>query len=57
MDATKLTEDRLSLLYAGQDFGGETTMRAAVIRELIDEIRAMRLEVARLDSKQRHPAG
>src|SRR5205814_1131977 len=37
--------------------GGETTMRAMVIRELIDEIRGLRLEVARLDSRGRHPAG
>jgi hypothetical protein len=52
----RLTDDRLNLLYTGKDFGGETIMRAAVIRELIDEIRALRLEVARSGSQRRHPA-
>jgi hypothetical protein len=32
-------------------------MRAAVIQELIDEMRSLRLEVARASSQQRHPAG
>jgi hypothetical protein len=48
MQPSRLTDERLNLLYTGKDFGGETTMRAAVIRELIDEIRALRQEVARM---------
>lgn len=43
-----LTDERLASLYAADGFGGETTMRAKVIRELIDEIRALRAE---LDSR------
>jgi hypothetical protein len=57
MHPSRLTDERLDLLYTGRDFGGETTMRADVIRELIDEIRELRLEVKRLDSRKRHPAG
>ena len=57
MATSRLTDERLNSLYTGEGFGGETTMRAMVIRELIDEIRALRLEVARLDSRGRHPAG
>jgi len=45
-----LTEERLASLYDGDGFGGEKTMRAKVIRELIDEIRLLRGE---LDSQQR----
>ncbi len=41
-ERSKLTEERLASLYGGEGFGGETTMRARVIRELIDEIRALR---------------
>jgi hypothetical protein len=37
-----LTDHRLDSLYGAPDFGGETTMRARVIRELIDEIRQLR---------------
>jgi hypothetical protein len=55
MRASSLTDERLNLLYTGKDFGGETTMRAAVIRELIDEIRALRLEVARSGDVERQP--
>ncbi|MDP9442097.1 MAG: hypothetical protein M3P34_07975 [Actinomycetota bacterium] len=33
-------------LYTASDFGGGNTMRARVIRELIDEIRALRNELA-----------
>lgn len=40
-----LTEERLASLYIADAFGGETTMRAKVIRELIDEIRALRAEL------------
>lgn len=39
-----LTETRLDALYQADGFGGEKTLRAKVIRELIDEIRALREE-------------
>lgn len=42
---SKLPESRLASLYEAQDFGAEKTMRAKVIRELIDEIRALRREL------------
>jgi hypothetical protein len=42
---TKLPEARLASLYEAPGFGGETTQRAKVIRELIDEIRRLRVEV------------
>lgn len=41
-----MTEARLSSLYEAEGLGGETTMRAKVIRELIDEIRTLRREMA-----------
>jgi hypothetical protein len=41
---SRLTDDRLNSLYRADDFGGEKTMRARVIRELIDEIRLLREE-------------
>jgi len=41
-----LTDTRLASLYESEGFGGEKTMRAKVIRELIDEIRALRHELA-----------
>ena len=41
---SSLTEERLRLIYEGEGFGGEKTMRAKVIRELIDEIRHLRRE-------------
>jgi hypothetical protein len=37
-----LTDERLASLYEAEGFGGETTMRAKVIRELIDEVRRLR---------------
>jgi hypothetical protein len=43
---TRFSDSRLEQLYCGEGFGGETTMRAKVIRELIDEFRAMRVELA-----------
>lgn len=49
--ATKLPETRLAGLYDADDFGGEKTMRAKVIRELIDEIRLLRRE---LDVSRQH---
>lgn len=45
MDGIKLPEARLASLYDAPEFGGETTMRAKVVRELIDEIRRLRQEV------------
>lgn len=42
--ASALTKTRLAALYEADGFGGEKTMRAKVIRELIDEIRALREE-------------
>lgn len=45
--ASSLPEGRLQLIYEGEGLGGEKTMRAKVIRELIDEIRALRLELQR----------
>ena len=38
-----IPEERLASLYDAPGFGGETTMRAKVIRELIDEIRRLRV--------------
>ena len=45
MDGSALPEERLASLYDAPGFGGETTMRAKVIRELIDEIRRLRREL------------
>lgn len=44
--ASALTDERLRSLYEADGFGGEKTMRAKVIRELIDEIRVLRIELA-----------
>lgn len=41
-----MPEERLASLYDSDGFGGEKTMRAKVIRELIDEIRLLRRELA-----------
>lgn len=41
-----MTEERLASLYESDGFGGEKTMRAKVICELIDEIRRLRRELA-----------
>jgi len=43
---SRMTEARRSSLYEAEGLGGETTMRAKVIRELIDEIRTLRREMA-----------
>jgi len=48
-----LTDSRLDSLYVSEGFGGEKTMRAKVIRELIDEIRALRRELERQGSAPR----
>jgi hypothetical protein len=50
--ASPLTDARLDLLYSSTGFGGETTMRAKVIRELIDEIRALRRELQELATRE-----
>jgi len=47
-----LTDERLDSLYDADGFGGEKTMRAMVIRELIDEIRTLRRHLAESDN---HP--
>jgi hypothetical protein len=54
VSASSLPEERLASLYEAPGFGGETTMRAKVIRELIDEIRCLR---AMVESKppREHP--
>jgi hypothetical protein len=44
---TSLPESRLESLYRGEGFGGDNSIRARVIRELIDEIRELRRELAR----------
>lgn len=48
---SRLNDHRLELLYNGADFGGETTMRARVIRELIDEIRSIRKELDEIEAE------
>jgi hypothetical protein len=42
---TALPESRLAALYVAEGLGGEKTMRARVIRELIDEIRSLRAQL------------
>ena len=53
--ASGLPEERLALLYNGEGFGGEKTMRARVIRELIDEIRVLRSELLEAETHQDGP--
>ena len=50
--STSLTDDRLAALYVGEGFGGDNTMRAKVIRELVDEIRSLRAELADSDGAE-----
>ena len=50
-----LTEERLTSLYEAEGFGGEKTMRAKVIRELIDEIRVLRSELLQAEADQDGP--
>jgi hypothetical protein len=52
--STSLPESRLHSLYEAEGFGGEKTMRARVLRELIDEIRILRHEID--EATKRHPA-
>lgn len=47
-----MTEARLSSLYESERFGGEKTMRSKVIRELIDEIRVLRRELALAEGRE-----
>jgi hypothetical protein len=42
---SSLTDERLESLYNADGFGGEKTMRANAIRELIDEIRSLRSQL------------
>lgn len=49
---SRLTDARLQSLYDAEGFGGESTMRAKVFRELIDEIRALRLELEALGANR-----
>jgi ribosomal protein L19E len=46
-------DSRLESLYKGEGFGGAKTMRAKVIRELIDEIRALRRELVEVRTTER----
>lgn len=50
---SSLTDERLASLYDADGFGGEKTMRAKVIRELIDEIRGLRGQLATSPAQQR----
>jgi hypothetical protein len=50
---SRLPDARLDSLYNGDGFGGEKTMRAQVIRELIDEIRTLRRELASAVAERR----
>lgn len=47
--ASRITDERLASLYEADGFGGEKTMRAKVIRELIDEIRVLRHALAQAE--------
>ena len=52
---SRLTDERLDALYNADGFGGDSTMRAKVFRELIDEIRSLRTPSPRGES--RSPTG
>lgn len=54
--ASSLTDERLASLYEADGFGGEKTMRAKVIRELIDEIRTQRQELEHLHAARARPS-
>ena len=49
---SRMTEARLHSLYEAEGLGGERTMRAKVIRELIDEIRVLRRELAQAEGRE-----
>lgn len=42
----RMTDARLASIYDSEGIGGEKMMRAKVIRELVDEIRVLRRELA-----------
>jgi hypothetical protein len=46
---SRLTDARLDSLYHSEGFGGDQTMRAKVIRELIDEIRGLRGQLSEVE--------
>lgn len=52
-----LTEERLASIYVGDGFGGGTSMRAKVVRELVDEIRSLRRELAAVRQGEPFPDG
>ena len=47
---SRISEERLAALYDSE--GGEKSMLARVIRELIDEIRVLRDELAQVGSRE-----
>jgi hypothetical protein len=55
-ESSRFTEERLDALYVAEGFGGDTTMRAKVIRELIDEVRSLRSELRSTGSNRSHRA-
>jgi hypothetical protein len=50
-----LTDERLASIYEGEGFGGGTSMRAKVVRELVDEIRSLRHELASVRAREPFP--
>jgi ribosomal protein L19E len=54
---SRLPDSRLDSLYGAEGFGGDKTMRAKVIRELIDEIRALRRELTEVRQQSRTSSG
>lgn len=50
-----MTDERLASLYESDGFGGDKSMRARVIRELIDEIRVLRRELERAEASETGP--
>lgn len=50
-EPSALTDERLQSLYDADGFGGAKTMRARVIRELIDEIKALRIELTEMQRR------
>lgn len=43
---TSLTDELLAAIYTGDGLGGDNTMRPKVIRELVDDRRSVRGELA-----------
>ena len=50
-----MTDARLDSLYRSEGFGGEQMLCAKVIRELIDEIRLLRRQLAELHMRPDGP--